>query len=107
MKEYVSPSVHVIEFVGPLGSEEIAALTDAELEDYLKNHGFAEHSRLYAANGDYSVSRINGRPMLVLSGKETDDAGIMLSEICVFLWGAMKQPKTMGDLRFAVKNTYD
>lgn len=107
MKEYVSPSVHVIEHVGPLDNAQIAALSDSELEAYLKENGYRERSRLFRVNENYVLREVAGEYVLVPTGDLPGNVMITMNRPCAFLWEQMKEPKTVGDLIFAAKQRFD
>ena len=107
MKEYVSPSVHVIEHVGPLDNAQIAALSDSELEAYLKENGYRERSRLFRVNENYVLREVAGEYVLVPTGDLPGNVMITMNKSCAFLWEQMQEPKTVGDLIFAAKERFD
>ena len=107
MRKYVSPSVHVIEHVGPLDNAQIAALSDSELEAYLKENGYRERSRLFCVNENYVLREVAGEYVLVPTGDLPGNVMITMNRPCAFLWEQMKEPKTVGDLIFAAKQRFD
>ena len=107
MKEYVSPAVHIIEHIGPLDNEQIAALSDSELEAYLKENGYRERSRLFRVNENYVLREVAGEYVLVPTGDLPGNVMITMNRPCAFLWEQMKEPKTVGDLIFAAKQRFD
>lgn len=107
MKKYESPSVHVIEHVGPLDNAQIAALSDSELEAYLKENGYRERSRLFRVNENYVLREVAGEHVLVPTGDLPGNVMITMNRPCAFLWEQMQEPKTVGDLIFAAKEIYD
>lgn len=107
MKKYESPSVHVTEHIGPLDNAQIAALSDAELEAYLKEHGYWEKKKLYRANGSYVLREIAGEHVLIPTGDLPGNVMITMNKTCAFLWKQMQEPKTVGDLILAAKEKYD
>ena len=107
MKKYESPSVHVIEHVGPLDNAQIAALSDQELVAYLREHGYWEKKKLYRANGNYILREIAGEHVLVPTGDLPGNVMITMNRPCAFLWEQMQEPKTVGDLIFAAKERFD
>ena len=107
MKEYVSPAVHIIEHIGPLDNEQIAALSDSELEAYLKENGYREHSRLFCVNENYVLREVAGEYVLVPTGDLPGNVMITMNKPCAFLWEQLQEPKTIGDLIFAAKQRFD
>ena len=89
MKEYVSPSVHVIEHVGPLDNAQIAALSDSELEAYLKENGYRERRRLFRVNENYVLREVAGEHVLVPTGDLPGNVMITMNRPCAFLWEQM------------------
>lgn len=43
--EFEKPTITVIDHIGPLTNDEIAALPDGELEEYLRKHGYFDTER--------------------------------------------------------------
>ena len=107
MKKYETPTVHIIEHVGPLDNEQIAALSDSELEAYLREHGFEKKKTLYRANDGYVMREIADGFVLIPSGDLPGNVMITLNHTCAFLWKLMQEPKTVGDLIIAAKERYD
>lgn len=107
MKTYSKPAAHVTAHLGPLENDEIAALSDEELEAYLKAHGFAESKKLYRANGNYVYRQIAGEGVLIPAGDMPGNVMITVNETCAFLWEQMQEPRTIGDLIVAAQAVYD
>lgn len=107
MKEYVSPAVHIIEHIGPLDNEQIAALSDSELEAYLLEYSDLAHSRLFRVNDRYILREIAGEHVLVPTGDLPGNVMITMNKTCAFLWEQLQEPKTIGDLIFAAKQRFD
>ena len=107
MRKYEKPSFHLTEHIGPLDNEQMAALSDAELEAYLNENGFRESTRLYRANGNYVYREIAGEGVLIPSGDLPGNVMVTVSETCGFLWAQLQEPKTVGDLIAAAKEVYD
>lgn len=107
MMRYEKPSVHVTEHIGQLGNDQVAALSDAELEAHLSENGYRESTKLYRANGNYVYREIAGEGVLVPSGDLPGNVMVTLSETCAFLWEQLQEPKTVGDLIAAAKAEYD
>lgn len=107
MMKYESPTVHVTQHVGPLDNAQIAVLSDAELENYLREHGYWEKKKLYRANGNYVLREIAGEHVLIPTGDLPGNVMITMNGTCAFLWKQMQEPKTVGDLILAAKEKYD
>lgn len=107
MKKYESLPVHLTQHVGPLDNDQIAALSDAQLEDYLSEHGYWEKKKLYRANSNYVLREIAGEHVLIPTGDLPGNVMITMNKTCAFLWKQMQEPKTVEDLIFAAKEAYD
>lgn len=107
MKKYEKPSIHVTEHVGPLDNDQIAALSDEELEAYLRRNGYWESKKRYRTNDNYIFREIAGEGVLVPVGDMPGNVMITLNETCAFLWNQLSEPKTVGDLIEAAKAAYD
>lgn len=107
MRTYEKPCFHLTEHIGPLDNEQIAALSDAELEAYLSNNGFRESVKLYRANGNYVYRKIAGEGVLVPSGDLPGNVMVTVNGTGGFLWEQLQEPKTIGELIAAAKAAYD
>ena len=107
MMRYEEPSIHATEHVGPLENEQLAELSDAELEAYLSENGFRESIKLYRANGNYVYREIAGEGVLIPSGDLPGNVMVTLNETCALLWEQLQEPKTVGDLIAAARAVYD
>lgn len=93
--------------VGPLDNGQIAALSDAELEAYLREHGYWAQKQLYQANGNYILREVAGEHVLIPTGDLPGNVMITMNATCAFLWKLLQEPRTIGDLIFAAKEAYD
>ena len=107
MSKYESPVFHETEHVGPLENDQIAQLSDAELETYLRENGFLKQKKLYRVNGNYVLREVAGEHMLVPTGDLPGNVMITLNPSCAFLWQQLQEPKTIGDLIVAAKERFD
>ncbi|MBE5800388.1 MAG: PqqD family protein [Clostridiales bacterium] len=106
MKKFVPPSIHVVEHVGPLNNAQFAAMSDSELEAYLRENGYWEKKKLYRANHNYALREIAGEHVLVPTGDLPGDRMITLNRSCAFLWQQLQEQKTIGDLIFAARQRF-
>ena len=107
MRKYEKPCFHPTDHIGPLGNEQIAALSSAEPEAHLSENGYRESTKLYRANGNYVYRKIAGEGVLIPSGDLPGNVMVTVSETCGFLWAQLQEPKTIGDLIAAAKAAYD
>ena len=107
MKKYDSPAFHWIGHIGPLGNDQIAQLSDAELEAYLKENGYWERSKRYRANRNYILREIAGEHVLIPTGDLPGNVMITMNKPCAFLWKLLQEPRTVADLVFEAEKDYD
>lgn len=107
MKKYESPAFHWKGHVVPMNNEQIARLSDAELEACLKENGYWERSKLYRVNENYILREIAGEHVLIPTGDLPGNVMITMNGTCAFLWEQMKEPKTVDDLVFAARQHFD
>ncbi len=107
MMRYEKPSVHVTEHIGPLDNDQIAALSDAELEAYLSENGYREMKKLYRANSNYIYRKIAGEGVLIPSGDLPGNVMVTVNGTGGFLWEQLQEPKTIGELIAAARAAYD
>ncbi|MCD7946093.1 MAG: PqqD family protein [Clostridiales bacterium] len=104
------PDCHLVSHIGPLTNDDIAELSDAELERYLTQNGYLEEKRLYRANPDFIVRKIAGETLAVPTGTAAHElnAAIILTEGGALLWDCLsRSPQTRADLSGALQRTYD
>ena len=107
MIKYESPSLHVTEHIGPLDNDQIAELSDEELEAYLREYAYSAYKQLYRANGSYILREVAGEYVLIPTGDLPGNVMITMNATCAFLWKQLQEPKTIGDLILAAKEAYD
>ena len=98
MKKFVPPSIHMVKVDGPLDNKQLAALSDDELETYLRENGYWEKKKLYCTNEQYILREIVGEYVLVPTGNLPGDRMITLNRTCAFLWKQLQQQRTIDEL---------
>lgn len=91
MRKYGKPGHCFIPNTGGLSCEEIAALPDEQLAEYLKRH-----KQRYQINPDYVLRQIGGEYAIVPVGNACliQNAVMTPNETAVFLWQAFAGPNT-------------
>lgn len=107
MKKYEAPAFHWIGHISPLENDQIAQLSDAELEAYLRENGYLKKIKLYRANHNYVLREIAGEHVLIPTGDLPGNVMITMNKSCTFLWQQLQEPKTVGDLIVAAKQRFD
>ncbi|MCD7819125.1 MAG: PqqD family protein [Lachnospiraceae bacterium] len=107
---FTKPGWHNISHIGPLINDEIAELSNEDLEGYLTQNGYLEEKRMYQANPDFIVRKIAGETLAVPIGTAAHDfnGAMILSEVGASLWESLSQvPQTKADLVHALQENYD
>lgn len=91
MRKYGKPGHCLISNTGGLNCEEIAALSDEQLAEYLKRH-----KQKYRINPDYVLRQIGGEYAIVPVGNacRIQNAVMTPNETAVFLWQTFIEPNT-------------
>ena len=106
MKKFVQPEVHALRIGGSLSGEQLAALSDSELEAYLRENGWQEAKKRYRASEKYMLREVVGEAVLVPVDGQGGTSMITLNKSCAFLWQQLQQEKTIGDLILAAKQRF-
>lgn len=101
MKKFVPPEVHAVRIGGNLSGDQLAALSDAELENYLRENGWQEAKRRYRASDSYMLREVVGEHVLVPVDGTRGGTIIALNKTCAFLWQLLQEERTIGDLILA------
>ncbi len=72
-RTFSQPDFSFVHNAGALSPEEIARLSDSELERYLLDTGFWQNAKRYCANPDFLLREIAGESILV----PVNDSGVM------------------------------
>ncbi len=106
MKKFVSPAIHMVKLNGPLNNAQLAALSDSELEAYMRENGYWEKKKLYWANEQYILREIVGEYVLVPTGDLPGDRMITLNRSCAFLWKKLQRQRTIDELVYLAKQRF-
>ncbi|MCD7818438.1 MAG: PqqD family protein [Lachnospiraceae bacterium] len=108
-RQWTKPDLHCISHIGPLSNDDIAALSDDELEAYLTENSFLKEKKLYQANPEYIFREIAGESILVPTGKTALQFSGMgaMNRTAVFLWKLLKEEHTCADLSKKFAQEYD
>ncbi|MCD8020216.1 MAG: PqqD family protein, partial [Clostridiales bacterium] len=91
-------------------NDDIAELSDKDLEGHLAQNGSLEEKRMYRANPDFIIREIAGETLAVPTGKMAHklNALITFTEGGAFLLECMKKsPQTKADLIRLLESRYD
>ncbi|MCD8384811.1 MAG: PqqD family protein [Clostridiales bacterium] len=107
-RTFSQPEFSFVRNTGALSPEEIARLSDSELERYLLDTGFWQNAKRYCASPDFLLREIAGESILV----PVNDSGVMtncmfsLNETCLYLWKQFQKPHTVDDVVIQAKREY-
>ncbi len=105
---YARPDFSLVHNGGALPTQEIAALSDEELERYLHDCGFWEDAKRYRANPDYLLREIAGGNILIPVGESAGMSNCMfsLNDTCLYLWRQFQSPRTVEDAVMQAKREF-
>ena len=100
MKRYQKPEFHFVRNTGGLSGNEIAKLSEAELNQYLNSDNYKEEKKMYRISSGYILREIAGEYAIVPvdSGSVFSNAVMAPNDSAVFLWKAFKEPNTIEDV---------
>lgn len=109
MGQYEKYGYHFVHYTGKLSGEEIAKLSDAELEAYLQECRFMEEKKRYQIKTGYILREIAGKYAIVPVDEECviTNAVMLPNDTAVFFWRAFQQPSTIEDVVRKALEEYD
>jgi hypothetical protein len=107
-KKYQKPTFHYVPHIGALSNEEIAAMSDADLKEYLNQNQFSQKSKLYQANEEFVSRKIADEVVLIPTGNAAAQFNGMLelNESCQFVWNELQTPHTVYDAVLTAKKSF-
>ena len=106
MKKYFSkPMFHYIPLVEDYKAEDLAYLSNAELEEALRRSLEQEDKRVFQANADFVVTAVADEYMAVPTGEMAQvlNGMISLNRTGYFIWEQCQQPCTLREILEAAK----
>lgn len=96
-RDYQTPTITFTPNLGGLSHEEIAGLSDTQLEDYLRQSQDQKNSTKYQANANFLLRDIGGESVLIPVGEAgiLENSILSLNETCQYLWNLFQTPMSI------------
>ena len=96
-RDYQTPAMAFVPASGELSQEEIAQLSDIQLQEYLNQSKVQQASRKYQANANFLLRDIGGESVLIPVGEAgiLENSILSLNETCQYLWNLFQTPMSI------------
>lgn len=100
MKQYQKPEFHFVRNTGGLSGNEIAKLSEAELNQYLNCDNCKEEKKMYRISSGYILREIAGEYAIVPLDSDSvfSNAVMAPNDSAVFLWKSFEDSSTIEDI---------
>lgn len=108
-RKWSKPTINKVSVPGDMPLDDMARLSDEQLQEYLDANGFWDAATVYQASSDFILRNIAGEVVLVPIGKKAHNLNsvMMFTESGAFLWECLsKESLTKTEMANALSKEY-